>query len=153
MYLLLRQFFSRSYCPNTNRGQLLIVFWLGSMCIKKCELITNGKTFRFSGSCCKEIQQSRTSSFVPYCAGLTKRAILESSVTCTRSILIGLKDNTMAGSKIPRSSLVIHLKGEHTQYIPSDSKSEFGSCPMVKENENPEYKVVGRIKKLNSHIW
>ena len=30
--------------------------------------------------------------FIPYCAGLTKRATLESSVT--RSILIGLQDNT-----------------------------------------------------------
>ena len=51
--------------------------------------------------------------FVPYCAGLTKRATLESSVT--RSILIGLKDNTNGGSKIPRSSLVIHLKAGHAQ--------------------------------------
>ena len=45
--------------------------------------------------------------FVPYCAGLTKLATLENSVT--ESILI-------AGSKIPKSSLVIHLKAVHAYY-------------------------------------
>ena len=51
---------------------------------------------------------------VPYCAGLTRPATLEISVT--GSILIGLKTLQMAGSKILRSLLVIHLKASHARF-------------------------------------
>ncbi len=52
--------------------------------------------------------------FVPYCASLTKWATFESSIA--GSNLIGFENNKMAGSKTPKTSLVVLLKVRHAQF-------------------------------------
>ena len=100
--------------------------------------------------------------FLPYCAGLTKRATLESSVT--NSILIGLKDNTN-GRKQYSKKFVGHsfeswacATQPEVRYFRTSNRIFPGSLvsrPLIKRNEDPRYGGASspELFVFLAHLW